>query len=171
MFLVLRVCDASICLLLPVCRAGLCLASACGCQNLLQLLVSAAPSQPSCAKGHVARVTQNSLLCIQYLTLFVCIYPTVFLVGVSCCPAGLDYAFPEAAKLGGFISAATQSAKRALFCWNAAGRGAQDADDEQADGIVQVGTIQGPVLVERQVGSQGTDKGWCRCVSTTEIRL
>eukprot|EP00891_Asterochloris_glomerata_P008257 jgi/Astpho2/8257/fgenesh1_pg.00122_%23_30_t len=66
--------------------------------------------------------------------------------------SGLDYAFPEAAKLGGFISAATQSAKRALFCWNAAGRGAQDADDEQADGIVQVGTIQGLVLVERQGG-------------------
>ena len=66
---------------------------------------------------------------------------------LSHCLAGLDYAFPEAAKLGGFISAATQSAKRALFCWNASGRGAQDADDEQADGIVQVGTSSAPMPV------------------------
>ena len=32
--------------------------------------------------------------------------------------AGLDYAFPEAAKVGGFVSSATQTAKRALFCWS-----------------------------------------------------
>ena len=122
-------------------------------------------------EGSCSKSPAISILCIQYLTFFVHNYLTIVLMGVSCCPAGLDYAFPEAAKLGGFISAATQSAKRALFCWNAAARGALDADEEQADGIVQVGTIQGLVLVERQVGSQGTDKGWCRCVSTTEICL
>ena len=33
--------------------------------------------------------------------------------------AGLDYAYPEAAKIGGFVSSATQTAKRALFCWSA----------------------------------------------------
>lgn len=33
--------------------------------------------------------------------------------------AGLDYAYPEAAKVGGFVSSATQTAKRALFCWSA----------------------------------------------------
>lgn len=33
--------------------------------------------------------------------------------------AGLDYAYPDAAKIGGFVSSATQTAKRALFCWSA----------------------------------------------------
>lgn len=45
--------------------------------------------------------------------------------------AGLDYAFPEAAKIGGFVSSATQTARRALFCWSA-GTG------QAEDGIVKV---------------------------------
>ena len=47
--------------------------------------------------------------------------------------AGLDYAYPEAAKIGGFVSSATQTAKRALFCWSA---GSKQSGSE--DGIVKV---------------------------------
>lgn len=45
--------------------------------------------------------------------------------------AGLDYAYPEAAKIGGFVSSATQTAKRALFCWSA-------GNSQSEDGIVKV---------------------------------
>ena len=45
--------------------------------------------------------------------------------------AGLDYAYPEAAKIGGFVSSATQTAKRALFCWSA-------GTSQPENGIVQV---------------------------------
>ena len=46
--------------------------------------------------------------------------------------SGLDYAYPEAFKLGGFVSAATQTAKRGLFCWSA------NVQDQSQDGVVQV---------------------------------
>ena len=55
-------------------------------------------------------------------------------------PAGLDYAYPEAAKIGGFVSAATQTAKRALFCWSAK----QAMQSEE--GLVQVTTFLLPRL-------------------------
>ena len=49
--------------------------------------------------------------------------------------AGLDYAYPDASKIGGFVSAATQTAKRGLFCWTAGKIGQSD------DGVVQVGLL------------------------------
>ena len=45
---------------------------------------------------------------------------------------GLDYAYPEASKIGGFVSAATQTAKRALFCWSA------NQKQQSEDGLAQV---------------------------------
>ena len=46
--------------------------------------------------------------------------------------AGLDYAFPEATKIGGFVSAATHTAKRGLWCWSAA------HEQQTESGVVQV---------------------------------
>jgi len=46
--------------------------------------------------------------------------------------AGLDYAYPEASKIGGFVSSATQTAKRALWCWSA------DKSNQCDDGIMMV---------------------------------
>ena len=46
--------------------------------------------------------------------------------------AGLDYAYPEASKIGGFVSSATQTAKRALWCWSA------DKSNQSDDGIMMV---------------------------------
>ena len=49
--------------------------------------------------------------------------------------AGLDYAFPEATKIGGFVSAATQTAKRGLWCWSAGN------PNQPETGVVQVGQM------------------------------
>lgn len=46
--------------------------------------------------------------------------------------AGLDYAYPDASKIGGFVSSATQTAKQALWCWSA------DRMSQSDDGIMQV---------------------------------
>ena len=46
--------------------------------------------------------------------------------------SGLDYAYPEASKIGGFVSAATQTAKRGLFCWSV------DRQNQSEEGVVQV---------------------------------
>lgn len=46
--------------------------------------------------------------------------------------SGLDYAYPDASKIGGFVSAATQTAKRGLFCWSA------DSPNQSENGVAQV---------------------------------
>ncbi|DBB01388.1 TPA: hypothetical protein ACH3X1_000056 [Trebouxia sp. C0004] len=60
--------------------------------------------------------------------------------------AGLDYAYPEASKIGGFVSSATQTAKRALWCWSA------NKSNQSDDGIMMGGaavlSLQGPVRIE-----------------------
>ncbi|KAL3147368.1 hypothetical protein ABBQ32_002849 [Trebouxia sp. C0010 RCD-2024] len=76
--------------------------------------------------------------------------------------AGLDYAYPEAAKIGGFVSSATQTARRALFCWSA---GASQSEDGIVKGGAAVLSLQGPLKIEPIV-AQG-----CRPLTQDSIWL